>query len=446
MTVGALFDQAGVIRTDTLHELFAVASLLATQPVPGGDRVAIVTNAGGPGIMCADACHADGVDVPQLPARASSLGFPLLPAGASLHNPIDVLATASAVDYQWTLRTLIEAQACDAILAIFVPSLVTEARDVASAIRPGGRGPARGSDRDGVHDQRGSAKRAVLGWRDGARLQFPEDAARAIALAAKHGSWRTRPQQDPWALADSRPNEGAAIISQQLASGPDWLELDRVVALLNCYGVPQIETRVVADVAEAIQKLAELGTPVALKAITPGLVHKSDAGGVRLGLAGPDQIRAAAAEIEDSVDAAGYRLDGFVVQAMAPAGVELIVGVVNDHSFGPVIACGAAGTTAELIKDVAVRITPLTKLDAHEMIRALRTFPLLDGYRGAPRCNVDAIEDVLLRLSVMVEAHPEIVELDFNPLIATADGVVIVDARVRVETVPARPPPAALQA
>ena len=446
VTVGALFDQAGVIRTDTLHELFAVASLLATQPVPGGDRVAIVTNAGGPGIMCADACHADGVDVPQLPDGVKSRLSEFLPAGASLHNPIDVLATASAVDYQWTLRTLIEAQACDAILAIFVPSLVTEARDVASAIRqvaeaqPGvpiatvfmtSEGPPKELSSDGA---------TVPGY------EFPEDAARAIALAAKHGSWRTRPQQDPWALADSRPNEGAAIISQQLASGPDWLELDRVVALLNCYGVPQIETRVVADVAEAIQKLEELGTPVALKAIAPGLVHKSDAGGVRLGLAGPDQIRAAAAEIEDSVDAAGYRLDGFVVQAMAPAGVELIVGVVNDHSFGPVIACGAAGTTAELIKDVAVRITPLTKLDAHEMIRALRTFPLLDGYRGAPRCNVDAIEDVLLRLSVMVEAHPEIVELDFNPLIATADGVVIVDARVRVETVPARPPPAALQA
>ena len=228
-----------MIRTDTLHELFAVASLLATQPVPGGDRVAIVTNAGGPGIMCADACHADGVDVPQLPDGVKSRLSEFLPAGASLHNPIDVLATASAEDYQSTLRTLIEAQACDAILAIFVPSLVTEARDVASAIRqvaeaqPGvpiatvfmtSEGPPKELSSDGA---------TVPGY------EFPEDAARAIALAAKHGRWRTRPQQDPWALADSRPNEAAAIISQQLASGPDWLELDRVVALLNCYGVPR---------------------------------------------------------------------------------------------------------------------------------------------------------------------------------------------------------------
>jgi acetate---CoA ligase (ADP-forming) len=183
-----------------------------------------------------------------------------------------------------------------------------------------------------------------------------------------------------------------------------------------------------------------------LKAVAPGLVHKTDAGGVRLGLAGAEQVRAAAAEIETAVTSAGYRLDGFVVQPMAPPGVELIVGVVNDHNFGPVIACGAGGTTAELIKDVAVRITPLSELDASEMIRALQTFPLLDGYRGAPRCNIEAIEEVLLRLSVMVEAHPEIVELDFNPLIATPDRAVIVDARVRVESAPAPAPIASLRA
>ena len=144
-------------------------------------------------------------------------------------------------------------------------------------------------------------------------------------------------------------------------------------------------------------------------------MHKTDAGGVRLGLEGADAVRAAAAEIEHAVTRAGYRLDGLVVQPMAPPGVELIVGVVHDHSFGPVLACGAGGTTAELISDVAVRITPVTDLEAREMVRSLRTFPLLDGYRGAPRCDLAAIEDVLLRVSAMVEAHPEIVELDCNP-------------------------------
>jgi len=446
VTVDALFEQAGVIRTDTLHDLFAVASLLTTQPVPCGDRVAIITNAGGPGIMCADACQSDGVDVPELPADVQSGLAEFLPADASVHNPIDMIATASAGDYQRTLETLIEAHVCDAILTIFVPSLVTEAGDVAAAIRgvaeaePGVPIAAVFMTSEGLPPELSSEGKQVPGY------EFPEDAARAIALAAKHGRWRTRPEQERWVTTDTRPDEAAAIISQQLASGPGWVELDRVVALLNCYGVPQIETRVVASAAEAVDKLGELGTPVVLKAIARGLVHKTDAGGVRLGLAGPDQVRAAAAEIEGAVMAAGYRLDGFVVQPMAPAGVELIVGVVNDHNFGPVIACGAGGTTAELIKDVSVRITPLSELDASEMIRALQTFPLLNGYRGARRCNIEAIEDVLLRLSVMVEAHPEIVELDFNPLIATPDRAVIVDARVRVETAPARAPVASLRA
>ena len=153
-------------------------------------------------------------------------------------------------------------------------------------------------------------------------------------------------------------------------------------------------------------------------------------------------MRAAAGDIERAVTRAGYRLDGLVVQQMAPTGVELLVGVVNDHSFGPVLACGAGGTTAELVSDVAVRITPVTDLEAREMVRSLRTFPLLDGYRGAPTCDLPAIEDVLLRVSAMVEAHPEIVELDCNPLIAGPEGAVIVDARVRVETAaPPRPMP-----
>src|SRR5262249_47819250 len=159
-----------------------------------------------------------------------------------------------------------------------------------------------------------------------------------------------------------------------------------------------------------------LGLPVALKAVAAGLLHKSDAGGVRLDLDTPEAVREAAAEIEAAVIAAGHEITGLVVQPMAPTGVEMIVGVVHDLRFGPVLACGAGGTTAELIKDVAVRITPVTDLDASEMLRSLKTFPLLDGYRGAPACDVGAIEDVLQRVSAMVRAHPEIAELDCNPL------------------------------
>jgi acyl-CoA synthetase (NDP forming) len=173
-------------------------------------------------------------------------------------------------------------------------------------------------------------------------------------------------------------------------------------------------------------------------------VHKSDAGGVLLGILGETAVRDAAERIRASVTRAGYELDGLVVQQMAQSGVELIVGVVNDPSFGPVVACGAGGTTAELIGDVAVRITPLTDLTAAEQVRSLRTFPLLDGYRGAPKLDVAGVEDVLLRVSAMVEAHPEIAELDLNPLTVSVDGVCVSDARVRVAPAALVPPLGAL--
>jgi acetate---CoA ligase (ADP-forming) len=446
ITVDALFDQAGVIRTDTLHELFNVAALLTKQPVPKGDRVAIVTNAGGPGIMCADACQAHGVEVPELSSDVRERLAKFLPPASSVGNPIDMIATASAEDYKRTIQTLTDADACDAILAIFVPPLVTQAGDVARAIAEVAEG-AHGvpiaavfMTSEGIPSELGEGKTEVPGY------EFPEDAARAIALAARHGRWRAREKGNTPILSDAQPERAAAVISQQLASGAEWLSPVRVAELLECYGLPLAQTRVARDIDEAVQFAAELARPVALKAVATGLLHKSDAGGVVLDLDGPDAVRAGAVQIEAAVKHAGHELEGLVVQPMAPTGVELIVGVVNDHSFGPVVACGAGGTTAELIKDVAVRITPVTDLDAKEMLRTLQTFPLLVGYRGSQACDIAAIEDVLLRVGAMVDAHPEIVELDCNPLICSPDGAVIVDARVRVETAPPPAPIASLRA
>lgn len=446
VTVDALFAQAGVIRTDTLHELFAVGSLLSDQPVPRGDRVVILTNAGGPGILCADACQADGVEVPELPAAVQAKLSEFLPQGASVGNPVDMIASASAEDYRRALEVLLEAEACDAILVLFVPPLVTEAADVAAVIRqaaeaePGIPIATVFMSSAGPPPELGSVKVRVPGY------EFPEEAARAVALAARYGRWRSRPRGQVTDPAGITPERAAAIISRGLAEGSGWLPPASVTELLSCYGLPLVSTAVVADAAEAVNRAAEVGFPVALKAIARDLVHKTDAGGVRLGLDSPEAIRAAAAEIEASVSATGRQLDGLIVQPMAPSGPELIVGVVHDQSFGPVLACGAGGTTAELIKDVAVGITPLTEVDADQMLHSLRTFPLLDGYRGAPRADVGAIEDVLLRVSAMVEAHREIVELDCNPLIAQPDGALIVDARVRVETAAPPPPMPSLRA
>ena len=439
VTVGALFNQAGVIRTDTLAEMFNVAALLAEQPVPAGDRVAIVTNAGGPGIVCADACTAAGVQVPEPSVELAAKLAADLPNTASTANPIDMIATASAEDYRKTLATVVGSGEFDAILVIFVPPLVTDAIDVATAINEvaattgGCPIAAVFMTAEGPPRELAADKTTVPGY------QFPEEAAQAIALSARYGRWRSRPEGVTLSPDLRSVAHGAAIVSRELAGG-GWMSQRAVVELLECYGIPQVPARFVADGHGAVDAAGELGMPVALKGVAAGLLHKRDVGAVALALATREDVRRAAEEIRDAVSNVGYELEGLQVQAMIEGGVELLVGVVQDENFGPVLACGAGGTNVELVKDVAVRITPVTDLDAAEMLRALKLFPLLTGFRGSRPCDVAAVEDVILRVSVMVEAHPEIVELDCNPLIACPDGAAVVDARVRVHDASPTPP------
>jgi len=434
VTVDALFNQSGVIRTDTMQELFDVGALLSSQPVPKGRRVAIVTNAGGPGILCVDACQAAGLDVVELGQRTREKLAEFLAPEASLGNPVDMIATATAESYGRVIRTLAQEGVCDSIVAIFVPPLVTAAEDVAREIRAAAL-ELQDITLTAVFMNRGGAPQDPEHRSNVPLFAFPEDAALALAHVARYGTWRSRPAGTLVTPDGCRPDEAAAIVAQGLAGGGGWLGPQETVALLDCYGLPFVQTRFVSTAQEAAEAAAELGVPVALKAVAGDLVHKTDAGGVRLGLDGSDQVMAAAQDIERSVARLGHKLERLIVQPMAEAGVELIIGVVHDASFGPVIACGAGGTSAELLRDVAVRITPLTDVDASEMIRSLRTFPLLDGYRGAAKCDVGAVEDALLRLSALVEDHPEVAELDANPLLAGPSGALIVDARVRLSPV-----------
>ena len=438
VTVDALFRQAGVIRTDTLGELFDVAALLSSQPAPRGNRVAIITNAGGPGILCADACEASGLEVAQLRARVRARLRRFLPGEAAVANPIDMIATASAEDYGRAIEVVGRAGDVDAIIVIFVPPLVTEAVDVAAAItRAVGRVPPEVSvvavfmAQDGVELSRGGRPMAVY--------TFPEDAARALGHAARYGAWRAAPAGEIPQFDDVRPDEAAAVIARALGGGGGWLDADDVAALLDCYGVRMPAWRRAADPAAAERAAGELGGRVALKALAQGLVHKSDAGGVRVGLRAGSVAREAA-RMNARIERAGFSPGGFLVQEMAPEGVELIVGVVQDRQFGPLLACGAGGTSTELLGDVSVRLTPLSTSDAREMLRSLRCYPLLEGYRGAPPADIAALEELLLRVGALVEAHPEIAEMDLNPVVALPDGPVAVDARVRVET----PPPTAV--
>jgi acetate---CoA ligase (ADP-forming) len=442
VTVDALFEQAGVIRTDSLAEMFDVAAFLSKQPVPTGDRVAIVTNAGGPGIVCADACQAAGVQVPETSARLAGLLAAHLPEAASVANPIDMIATASADDYAGVIEGVAESGEFDAILTIFVTALVTAARDVAEATRRTAaahlgcaiaavfmtaEGPPEELSADGV---------SVPGYR------FPEEAARAVAHAARHGTWRARPPGDALTADPETVAAGAALIGAELAGGPGWMRPEAVDQLLSLHGIAQAPARIVRSASAAATAARELGWPVALKAVAPGLVHKRDAGAVATSVRTPSELQRAARAIKASVTAAGFDVRGFMVQPMIAGGIELIIGMVQDASFGPVMACGAGGTHTELLKDVSVRITPVTDRDAAEMLRTLELYPVLTGYRGAAPCDVGAVENLLQRVSAMVDAHPEIAELDCNPVIARPDGALVVDARVRLhEPDPPRPLP-----
>jgi acetyl coenzyme A synthetase (ADP forming)-like protein len=440
VTVDALFRQAGVIRTDTLGELFDVAALLSSQPAPRGNRVVILTNAGGPGILCADACATNGLEVVELPSTLRARLRRFLPAEAGIDDPVDMIATATAADYRKAIEALGRAGIADVIIAIFVPPLVTEAVDVAAAISAAAeRIP---DDVSLATVFMADAGIPVALHRKGNPIPvyaFPEVAARAVGHAARYGAWRDAPAGQVPVFDDCRTEEAAAVIATALGRGVDWLAPPDVARLLDCYGLPTPATREVADAAAAGRAAAEIGGQVALKAIAKGLLHKSDAGGVRVGLR-PAQVQRAAEQMKATLAEAGFALEGFLVQEMASPGVELIVGVVQDRAFGPLVACGAGGTSTELLGDVAVRLTPLSDLDAHEMLRALKVFPLLDGYRGADPCDVPGLEQLLRRVGALVEAHPEIAELDLNPVVAHPGGPLILDARIRVEQCESAPP------
>src|SRR5579859_3976051 len=434
VTVDALFQQAGVVRTDTLAELFDAALLLGSQPLPPGNRVAIVTNAGGPAILCADACEAGGLMVPKLPEAVSKELAAFLPAASSTGNPVDMLAAATGDDYRHVINTLGTCPDIDSVIVIFTPPLVTKASEVVRAIHRAARDLPRKIPVLSVFMSRSSAPRLIrLGASAIPHYPFPEDAAHALSLAARYSTWRAMPEEEVVTPEGIDRDPATAVIASALADDPGWMDPSRVRDLLSAYGIPLVETAIAATAQEAGREARRMDAPVALKAIAPGLLHKSDAGAVKLNLRGAHAVEAAAAEMAARLGAAGSQVTGYQVQRMAEPGVEMLVGVVQDQHFGPVLACGAGGTATELVKDVAVRITPITRGEAARMVRSLKTFPLLDGYRGAPRTDVASLEDVLLRVSALVEGHPEIAEMDLNPLIVSPRGAVAVDARVRVE-------------
>lgn len=423
--VEALFRQSGVIRTERLEELFDVATLLSHQPVPRGPRVAILTNAGGPGILAADACEANGLQLPTLAedTRAELRSF--LPAAASIGNPVDMLAAAPPDHYRRALAVILKDDHVDSVIAIFIPPLVTNPTEVAAAIAEGARG-IKDKPVLGVFMRAEGAPAALAPI---PAYAFPEPAALALSRVTAYGQWRARPIEPPPILEGFDRPRVREIVATILGRGGGWATPDEADGLLAAAGVPTAASRTAATLAAALAAARGIGFPVALKALGATLLHKSERRAVALGLDDEAALRSA---YEDFARRFGAEMTSVLVQRMLPKGVEMIVGSVQDPSFGPLIAVGTGGVLVDLLADTAFRLHPLNASDADDMLEELRGEKLLRGYRGSPPADRAALRDILLRISELVGTAPEIQELDLNPVMVFPTGASVADVRVRI--------------
>jgi acetyl coenzyme A synthetase (ADP forming)-like protein len=421
VAVDALFRQAGVLRARTLEELVDAAALLSGRPLPHGPRVGVITNAGGLGILCADACESAGLELPPLADETRAALAAVLAAEASAANPVDLLGSATAATYEAAVGPVLDDPNVDALVAIFVPPVVAGADEVAAAIRRSveahdGTKPviAVVVSAAGMPASLTEPGSPVVG------LPYPESAARALALALERARWLQRPAGTVPSLAGI--DTPAARAASAGAAEGEWLDPTATRALLAAYGLPLVPERSAADADEAVAAAAGLGFPVVVKTAAPG-AHKTETGGIALDLRDEAAVRAAVERIGPPV----------VVQPLVSGpGVELLAGAVQDPVFGPLVAFGPGGVLAELIGEAAFRIAPLTDADAEELVFAGKTGRLVRGFRGAPPADAGALLDLVHRLGRLAEDLPEVAELDLNPVLARPDGCVAVDARVRV--------------
>jgi acetyl coenzyme A synthetase (ADP forming)-like protein len=430
--VDALFRQCGVIRTSTMEELFDVTKLVAQQPVPAGKRVAILTNAGGPGILAADACEAHGLEVTPLSATTMSALQSFLPPAASVMNPVDMIASATPAQYERALAVLLADPGVDSIIVIFIPPMVTSGEDVARALT---RASATNPSKTLLAVFMGSEP-AVDILRPVPSFVFPESAAAALARAVHYGEWRRAPEGEVPAFADIDVSRLRALVDGFLERSEGWAPPALAYDLLKSTGIGVVPGVEVFTDDAAVAAADGLTYPVALKAFGPGIVHKTESGALRLSLPDASAVRTAFNELQASL---GSAMAGAFVQKMAPDGVEMLVGAVEDPAFGPVVACALGGTTAELFADSAFALTPLTDLEARSMIDGLHCAPLLRGFRGSPVADEKAFREALLRLSLVVTLLPEIQEIEINPLRVLPRGVCALDARIRLERPRPRP-------
>jgi acyl-CoA synthetase (NDP forming)/GNAT superfamily N-acetyltransferase len=453
----ALFQQAGIIATETFGELLDTAALLATQPVPAGPRTAVISNVGGAGVLAADACVSCGLTVRPPSGHVQRRLAKIIPPGGALTGPVDTTAAIPPGDFRRCLELVAADEGVDAVLALILPVATNDLLPaVQAADVPVPMAVVVLDQPDGVrlvsrtirHDHSPGPPPAAPAAAPGAgtgdtepperqlagklpAYAYPESAARALARAAGYGAWLARAPATMEELPGLRRDEARELVTGflQRLPGGGWLPPAEVSGLLGCYGVPLVSTSVVTSADQAAARAAGLGGQVVLKADVPGMLHKSDEGAVALALSSGKDVRAAYRRFQAAF---GGRLAGAVIQPMVAGGTEVIIGAVEDPVFGPVVVFGLGGVAIDVLGDHAARLAPLTGADADDLIHSVRAAPLLLGHRGTPAVDVAGLRDALLRVSQLTDDLPQVAELDLNPVIARPDGVFAVDARIRV--------------
>jgi acetyl coenzyme A synthetase (ADP forming)-like protein len=429
----ALLSQCGVIRVDRLEELFDLAVAFSHLTPPADETVAIVTNAGGPGIIITDACEAAGLRVVELSAETQAKLRRDLPEEASVRNPVDMIATATAANYRIALETVLGDANVSSAIAAFVPPLGVRQLDVANAIiearlaMPGKPLLAVLMGREGLPQGRAELSEAGI-----PAYIFPESAARALAALNRQRKWLSRPIGT---VREFDVDENAAERALSAAPGPDgYLPAQAAQALLAAYGIPVIATRLAGTVDEAVAAARDVGYPVAAKIVSPDIVHKTDIGGVALDVRGDDEMRRAFDSIMSRARAASpdARLEGVQIEQFVKGGRETIIGMSHDATFGPVLMFGLGGIYVEALGDVVFCVQPVSDIDAREMLDSIRGAQLLRGVRGEPPSDTTTLVEVIQRVSQLVGERPEVLEMDINPFVVFESGGIAVDARVRL--------------
>ena len=430
----AIFYQSGILRVEGIAELFNRAVAFAKQPIPKGNRIAIVTNAGGPGIMATDAAIRHNLNIATLSDETKQKLKKELPPTASIENPVDVIGDATHERYEAAIRYVLEDEGVDGAIVILSPQAMTDIMETAEIV------PRVAKDIDkpvlcsfmGIVDVSEGIK--YLEKNGIPNYPFPEAAVRSMSSMAYYGGLLNLQKREVRRIAADR--DTAAVVIKNKLEGRDSYYMSEKEAneILQCYGFPVLKSILLKDVSQVDEAAGEFVFPVAMKISSPDIVHKFDVGGIRLKIKTKEEARKAFEDIIANVKKfqPSAKIDGVIMERMAKGGVEVILGAVRDSKFGPICMFGLGGTFVEAIKDVTFRLAPMWEISAEIMIRTIKAYSILKGVRGAPPCDIDAIKDCVLRLSQLVAEHPEIAELDINPLIVYPErqGCVVADSRI----------------